>query len=127
MSIYLGSLRGGWAGLVLGGVCFILPSAIFVTTLAWVYVRFGSLPQLNAFLYAAKPVIIAIIARALWRYSVGGLKTALLLAIAIAATIVGSFARTRCGSWLQRRRLPPPSRRHFDLSQFQLVCIASWW
>jgi chromate transporter len=92
MSIYLGYLRGGWAGLILGGVCFILPSAIMVTALAWMYVRFGALPQMNAFLYTVKPVIVAIIARALWRYSVTALKTPVLVTIALAATIVGYFA-----------------------------------
>ncbi len=91
MAIYLGYVRGGWPGLVLGGTCFILPSAICVTALAWAYVRFGSLPQMSAFLYAVKPVIIAIIARALWRYSLTALKTAFLIAIAIAATVAGYF------------------------------------
>ena len=85
MAIYLGYARGGWAGLVLGGVCFIAPSAILVIALAWAYMRFGALPQMNAFLYAVKPVIIAIIARALWRYAVSALKTTLLVAIAVAA------------------------------------------
>ncbi|MGA1998433.1 MAG: chromate efflux transporter [Terriglobales bacterium] len=91
MAIYLGYVRGGWAGLILGGACFIVPSAIFVTALAWAYVRFGALPQMNAFLYAVKPVIVAIIARALWRYSVTALKTPALVMIAIAATVVGYF------------------------------------
>jgi chromate transporter len=91
MAIYLGYVRGGWAGLILGGACFIVPSAIFVTALAWAYVRFGALPQMNAFLYAVKPVIVAIIARALWRYSVTALKTPALVTIAIAATVVGYF------------------------------------
>ena len=91
MAIYLGYVRGGWAGLILGGACFILPSAILVTALAWAYVRFGALPQMNPFLYAVKPVIVAIIARALWRYSVTALKTPALVTIAIAATVVGYF------------------------------------
>jgi len=91
MAIYLGYVRAGWAGLLLAGTCFILPSAIFVTALAWAYTRYGSLPQLSSFLYAVKPVIIAIIARALWRYSVTALKTPVLVAIAIAATVIGLF------------------------------------
>ena len=91
MAIYLGYVRGGWAGLILGGACFIVPSAILVTALAWAYVRFGALPQMNAFLYAVKPVIVAIIARALWRYSVTALRTPVLVAIAIVAAVVGYF------------------------------------
>ena len=91
MAIYLGYVRGGWGGLILGGACFILPSAIFVTALAWAYVRFGALPQMNAFLYAVKPVIVAIIARALWRYSLTALKNSLLVGIAVAAAVAGYF------------------------------------
>lgn len=91
MAIYIGNLRCGWSGLILGGVCFIVPSAVLVVAFAWAYVRFGALPQMNAFLYAVKPVIIAIIARALWRYSVSALKTPLLAAIAVAATVAGYF------------------------------------
>ena len=45
MAIYIGYLRAGWAGLVVAGVCFILPAMLMVTAIAWAYVRFGGLPQ----------------------------------------------------------------------------------
>lgn len=66
MAIYLGFLRAGWIGLLLGGVCFVLPAMLIVLALAWAYVNFGSTPQVGALLYGVKPVIIAIIAQALW-------------------------------------------------------------
>ncbi len=66
MAIYLGLLRGGWLGLVLGGVCFIVPAMLIVLALAWAYVQFGSTPQVSALLYGVKPVVIAIILQALW-------------------------------------------------------------
>ncbi len=65
MAIYLGLLRGGWLGLVLGGVCFILPAMLLVLALAWAYVQFGATPQVSALLYGVKPVVIAIILQAL--------------------------------------------------------------
>src|SRR5512141_2579541 len=40
MAIHLGRLRAGWPGLVVGGICFILPAVLIVTALAWAYVRF---------------------------------------------------------------------------------------
>jgi chromate transporter len=46
---------------------------------------------MNAFLYAVKPVIVAIIARALWRYSVTALKTPALVTIAVTAAVAGYF------------------------------------
>lgn len=66
MAIHIGFLRAGWLGLILGGVCFILPAMIIVTALAWAYVQFGSTAQVGSLLYGVKPIIIAIIAQALW-------------------------------------------------------------
>jgi chromate transporter len=125
MAIYIGYVRAGWAGLVLGGVCFILPSAVIVTALAWTYVRYGSLPQMTAFLYAVKPVIIAVIARALWRYAVAALKTWILAAIALVSTVVGYFvphqlwllaaAGVAGAAWEWMRRRPRDLRPAFLL------------
>src|SRR5450755_3414882 len=44
MAIHIGYRRAGAKGLVVAGVCFILPAAILTLILAWAYVRFGSLP-----------------------------------------------------------------------------------
>ena len=67
MAIYVGYRQAGWKGLVLGGVCFLLPAMLIVTALAWAYVRFGALPQVAGPLYGVKPVVIAVIVQALWR------------------------------------------------------------
>ena len=72
LAIYLGYERAGWKGLVLGGVCFILPAMLMVLAIAWAYARYGATPQANWLLYGIKPVIVAIIVQALW----GLLKTA---------------------------------------------------
>jgi chromate transporter len=37
-----------------------------VTALAWVYVRFGSVPQISGVLYGIKPVVVAVVVQALW-------------------------------------------------------------
>jgi chromate transporter len=66
LAIHIGYLRAGWAGLAIGGVCFILPAAILVEIIAWAYVRFGHLPAVAALLYGVKPVVIAVILQALW-------------------------------------------------------------
>src|SRR5579863_359978 len=66
LAIHIGYLRAGWAGLVIGGVCFIFPAAILVGIIAWAYVRFGHLPSVAAVLYGVKPVVIAVILQALW-------------------------------------------------------------
>jgi chromate transporter len=66
MAIHIGFLRAGFAGLITSGVCFIVPAMLSVLALAWVYVRFGSMPQAGWLLYGIKPVIISIIVQALW-------------------------------------------------------------
>src|SRR5687768_1865527 len=43
LAIHLGHRRGGAAGLIVAGICFILPAALLTFVLAWVYVRFGRL------------------------------------------------------------------------------------
>jgi chromate transporter len=66
LAIYLGYQRAGWPGLVIGGICFIGPAMLIVLALAWAYVTFGSLPQVAWLFYGIKPVVVAIIAYALW-------------------------------------------------------------
>ena len=85
MAIHLGFLRAGWAGLIVGGVCFIVPAVLIVSALAWAYVRFGSLPEVGSALYGIKPVVIAIIAQALWNLGHKAVKGTLTAAVGLAA------------------------------------------
>jgi chromate transporter len=66
VAMALGYRRGGWMGLIASGVSFILPSSLATLALAWAYVSYGSLPQAQGILYGAKPVMVAIIAQAVW-------------------------------------------------------------
>ncbi len=91
MTIHLGFLRAGWRGLVLGGACFIIPSMVIVLVLAAVYVRFGETPQAQWLLYGVKPVVIAIIAKALWSLGRTALKGRLTIAAA-GLVLAGYFA-----------------------------------
>lgn len=85
LAIHIGYRRGGWKGLIVAGTCFILPAALIVTFIAWLYVRYAKLPQAEAVLYGVKPVIIAIIAQALWRLGKTAMKSPLLIAAAVVA------------------------------------------
>ncbi len=67
--IHIGHRRAGWPGLIVAGSCFILPAALSVGLLAWIYVRFGSLPAAAGLLYGVKPVVIAVVLQALWNFS----------------------------------------------------------
>ncbi len=75
MAIHIGHRRAGWAGLVVAGLCFILPAALIVTVIAWAYVKFGKLPQIEGVLYGIKPVIMAVVIQALWGLGCAAMKT----------------------------------------------------
>lgn len=87
MAIHVGLRRGGAIGLVVAGLCFILPAALLVTAMAWSYVRFGSYPVAEGALFAIKPVIAAIVVHALWRFGRSAIRSRGLAALGIAAVI----------------------------------------
>ena len=66
MVIHVGYLRAGWRGLLVAGTLFILPAATIVLALAWAYVEYGATPTGESLLYGIKPVVIAVVAQALW-------------------------------------------------------------
>jgi chromate transporter len=91
MAIHIGHRRAGWLGLLVAGVCFILPAALIVTALAWAYVRFGQLPKAEALLYGVKPVIIAVVVQALGGLGRSAVKTRLLAVAGAAAAALSGF------------------------------------
>jgi chromate transporter len=90
LAIHIGYLCAGWRGLLIAGTCFMLPAAIMVTGLGWLYIRFGKLPATLNILYGIKPVVIAVILQALWGLGRKAVKT-IYLAI-VAAISMGLFA-----------------------------------
>ncbi len=87
MAIHIGHRRAGWAGLVVAGMCFIVPAAAITLGFAWVYVRFGTVPRVGGVLYGIKPVMIAVVAQALWGLGRSAVKSKALAALGIAAAV----------------------------------------
>jgi len=88
MAIYLGYERAGWKGLIAGGICFVLPAMMIVLGLAWAYVEYGKMPQAIWLLYGIKPVIVAIIAQALWKLLKSAVKGALLAGVGLLVLVL---------------------------------------
>jgi chromate transporter len=121
LAIHLGRDRAGVPGLLVAGVSFILPAALLVLGLAWVYVRFGTLPAAAGLLYGAKPVIIAIVLQALWALGRTAVKTRVdagvaLLALALAAAglhelavLLGLGSLRAAVAWARRPRPAAPA------------------
>lgn len=89
MAIHIGRERGGWKGLLVAGVCFILPAVIITGAIAWVYRQYGHLPQVTAFIYGIKPAVIAVIAGAVYPLAKRAFKTWPLWVIGALALIAG--------------------------------------
>jgi chromate transporter len=87
LAIFIGYRLRGFAGLLLAGICFILPAFLIVGILAWAYVRYGGLPAVAGLLYGVKPVVIAIVLQALWRLGKSAVKTRTLAAMGVMALV----------------------------------------
>lgn len=85
MAIHIGHRRAGWPGLLVAGTCFIVPAALITLALAWAYVRYGQRPEALALMYGVKPVMIGIVAQALWFLGRAAVRTWSLGALALVA------------------------------------------
>ena len=88
MTMHIGYVRAGWRGLIVGGACFILPAALIVLVLAWLYVEFGATPAAEWLLYGIKPVIIAVVFQALWRLGRQAVKSPLLAVVGVGVLVL---------------------------------------
>ena len=61
MAIHIGYIYAGWLGLIIAGVCFILPAVLITGLFAWLYVNYGTLPQVLPLLYGIKPVVLLLL------------------------------------------------------------------
>lgn len=87
LAIHVGYARAGWPGLLVAGACFILPAMAIVWLVAWGYVAFGALPQMGGMLAGVKPVVLAVVAQALWGFGRSALQSAMTLAVAVTAGV----------------------------------------
>jgi chromate transporter len=85
LAIHIGYTRAGWPGLFVAGISFIVPAMLIVTAAAWAYVHYGTLPQAAGLLYGIKPVVMSIVATALWVLGRKAVRT-------VTLAIVGALA-----------------------------------
>jgi chromate transporter len=91
--LYAGRRRAGVPGLLVAGAAFILPAALLMGVLAWAYRRYGQLPAVGEVFAAVKPVVVAVVAQAIWRLAATAVRSwrlALLGALVLAAYLAGA-------------------------------------
>jgi len=91
MTMHIGHVRAGWRGLVTAGASFIIPASLITGVIAWFYVRYGALPQMEALLAGIRPVVIAIILGAVARLGRQAVKSWQLVVIGAAVGVAAWF------------------------------------
>src|SRR5438105_8539977 len=90
LAIYVGYLkRRVWGG-ILAGLTFIVPGALVMIVLSWLYLKYGKLPQVNNALYVLKPAVLGIIAAGIIKLGRASIRNFFLGLI-----LVGSFVGMR--------------------------------
>lgn len=88
---HVGYVYAGYPGLLVAGFSFILPAFIASMSLSWVYVRFGSLPELEGLFYFLNPLVLDIVLVTTWRIgksSLVGWEQFLLFGLALVGKLV---------------------------------------
>ena len=93
LAIYVGYLKKGVLGGILAGLTFIIPGALVMIVLSYLYVTYGNLPQVNDVLYILKPAVLGIIIAGIIKLSQAAIKNAWLAGILVAAMIAMYFFR----------------------------------
>ena len=88
LAMHIGYVRAGWMGLVVAGVCFIMPAAVLVGVLAAFYADGGGLPVVDAMLRAVKPVVVVVVLLALLPLARTAVRTVRLGMLAVAAVLL---------------------------------------
>jgi chromate transporter len=91
MTMHIGKERAGWKGLIVAGACFIFPAVIITGIIAWAYMKYGKLPQVEPFIYGIKPAVIAIIVALLISLGRKAIKSIELAIIGITAAILALY------------------------------------
>lgn len=92
MAIHIGQEKGGWKGLIIAGLCFILPAVFITGIFAFLYKQYGQLPEIQPFIYGIKPAIIAIIFGGIFPLAKKSLKSNELIIIGI-IVLLGSLLK----------------------------------
>lgn len=153
LATYIGWRLHGTAGGVVAGTLFILPAAILLWALSWLYAAAGSAPAIAAVFYGLQPAVIAIVAAAVLRigrtalrngamWMVAGAAFAALfvfkisfIAVIAGAALVGAAG----GRWVPRLFAPErPDQKDNSSSRIEPVdhgrtlriaaaCLILWW
>ena len=94
MTMHCGHERGGALGLFIAGISFIFPAVLITGILAWLYVTYGSLPDVAPLIVGIKPAVLAVIAGAIYKLGKKALKSVELGVLGALVVIVSMLPDT---------------------------------
>jgi chromate transporter len=92
MTMHCGYERAGKTGLFVAGLSFIIPATIITAILAYLYVLYGTLPEVEPFIFGITPAVLAIIASAVLKLGKKAIKRtalAILGGLVLSASLLG--------------------------------------
>src|SRR5207245_6017604 len=92
LAIYVGYLKRKLWGGILAGITFILPGAVVMVVLSWLYVKYGKLPQVTHALYVLKPAVLGIIAAGIIKLGGAAIRNFFLAVLLVGAFVGMRFA-----------------------------------
>ncbi|MBY0562634.1 MAG: chromate efflux transporter [Hyphomonadaceae bacterium] len=87
LATYIGWRLRGWSGALVAGWLFVVPGALVVLALSWLYLVHGQAPLVAAAFDGIKAAVVALVAEALFKVGKRALKTRAALWIALAAFV----------------------------------------
>ncbi len=85
LATYMGLKLNGLKGALAAGTLFVLPGALVMFVLAWIAALGGASPPIQAVFHGFLPIVVALVAHALWRIGRRALKTRAAWGLALAA------------------------------------------
>ncbi len=87
LAVYIGWLLHRTRGGVVAGMLFVIPGALVLGLLSWLYIAFGTVPLVAALFFGLKAAVLAVVVEAVLRIGKRALKTRFLVVLAIAAFV----------------------------------------
>lgn len=87
LATYIGWLLHGVRGALVAGLFFIIPGAVAILALSWLYVLFGDLSAVEGFFFGMKAAVLAIVVQALCRIAARAVKGPMQVALALGGFI----------------------------------------
>src|SRR6059058_130555 len=92
LAIYIGWLMHRWPGAIAAGGLFVLPGAVSIMALSWIYALYGQVPIVAALFFGLKAAVLAIVLYAVYRVGSRALKSGAMIALAAFAFVAIFFS-----------------------------------